>query len=116
MNGSRQANAALRAQRQMNSLQGVVSQGGNGLQLNLNGGLSLNGLNLNGQASLQLNARQQAALQVALQQVTLLLNSAQLQGASVTRINQLAALQQQLAAVLAAVQQGGVGATLNLGQ
>jgi hypothetical protein len=113
---SRQGNAALRTQRQTNSLQSVLSQGGTGLQLNLNGGVSLNGLNLTGQAALQLTARQQAALQMALQQVTLLLNSAQLQGASTSRINQLAALQQQIAAALTAAQQGSAGASLSLSQ
>jgi hypothetical protein len=112
---SRQPSATLRAQRQMNSLQNTLLQG-TGLQSNLNGALSLNGLNVTGQASLQLTARQQLALQTALQQATLLLNSAQLQGASANRINQLAALQQQLAAILAAVQQGGTAATMNLNQ
>jgi hypothetical protein len=67
------------------------------------------GYSLQASGALQLNAQltaaqQQAALQIALVRTTNLLNAAVQQGASPTLINQLSALQQQIAALLGNVQ------------
>jgi hypothetical protein len=104
--------ASLRGQLSQGSVLNAVNQANN-LQTLLGPGF-----NLQATGSLQLTGRltavqQQAALQTALAQTTNLLSAAQQQGGSARLINQLAALQQQIATLLtnlqvsAAVPSGG---------